>query len=326
MTGLSITALLTIAMQGAAQARPPLKLLNDFGPSVSAEWLHDHLNDPGLVVVQVGYHTREYDRGHIPGAYFLRHQDLAPEQGRMAAEAPDPKQLMTVLAGAGIGEGARVVFYGEPMAAARAWATLDWFGLGDRAAVLDGGLGAWRRLDLPLSADVPVRGATLPMRAGPAGPLVDTDWVAEHLRDTAIVLIDARPDDEYTGADGGHGGAHLAGHIPGARQLYWEDLLVSTTDRRLRPRAELEARFRRAGARRGKTLVVYCMIGLRASVVYHAARLLGYDVRFYDGSWQEWSYRGLSVETGRPEPKRLPKRPAPAEELECSPAARKAVG
>jgi thiosulfate/3-mercaptopyruvate sulfurtransferase len=33
------------------------------------------------------------------------------------------------------------------------------------------------------------------------------------------------------------------------------------------------------------------MVGLRASVDYVAARMLGWDVLFYDGSWHDWGSR-----------------------------------
>lgn len=322
MTGLSFTALLTVALQGAAPPRPSP---GAFGPVVSAEWLSAHLHDRDLVVLHVGYQQREYDRGHIPGARFLQHQAIAPERGRVTAEFPGARDALAAFAAVGVGRASRVVVYGEPMAAARAWATLDWAGLGDRAAVLDGGLDSWHRAGYPTTTEAPAPAPDVapPPPPGPPDRLVDAEWLAARLADTTVVLLDARPDDEYTGTDGGHGGAHLAGHIPGARQLYWEELLVSSTDRRLRPDGELDSLLQRAGARRDRTLVVYCMIGLRASVLYLAARMLGYDVRFYDGSWQDWSHRHLPVEPGRPS--RPDPRPAPrpaSSGMACSPPRR----
>ena len=91
----------------------------------------------------------------------------------------------------------------------------------------------------------------------------------------------------------------LAGHIPGARNLYWERLLVSREDPRFRPAAELRALFEEAGATPDRTVVAYCMIGMRASVTYFVSRLLGYETRFYDGSWDDWSRRGLPAVRGR---------------------------
>jgi len=43
------------------------------------------------------------------------------------------------------------------------------------------------------------------------------------------------------------------------------------------------------------------MVGMRASVAYLISRHLGYDSKFYDGSWVDWSQRDLPVVEG-PEP------------------------
>jgi len=45
-------------------------------------------------------------------------------------------------------------------------------------------------------------------------------------------------------------------------------------------------------------VVAYCHIGQYATVVIFVARTLGYDVRFYDGSFQDWAARDLPVATG----------------------------
>jgi thiosulfate/3-mercaptopyruvate sulfurtransferase len=44
--------------------------------------------------------------------------------------------------------------------------------------------------------------------------------------------------------------------------------------------------------------VSYCHIGQQATVIYFAARYLGYDARLYDGSWEDWSaHKELPAET-----------------------------
>lgn len=123
------------------------------------------------------------------------------------------------------------------------------------------------------------------------------EWIASRLETPQIALVDARPDDEFTGSDGGMGGAHAAGHLPGARQLVW-DALVSREGRFL-PDDQLHAKLEAAGAKPGVPVVSYCMVGMRASVVYFVARHLGYDARMYDGSIVDWGRRMLPVKTGR---------------------------
>ncbi len=91
---------------------------------------------------------------------------------------------------------------------------------------------------------------------------------------------------------------HPAGHLPGARQLVWTDL-VSRSSQFLSD-AELRAKLEAAGARAGVPVVSYCMIGMRASVIYFVARHLGFDAKMYDGSIVDWGRRKLPVRRGRP--------------------------
>ena len=49
--------------------------------------------------------------------------------------------------------------------------------------------------------------------------VVKAEWIRDRLDDPKTLLIDARPTDEYTGADGGMGGMAHPGHIPGAFNL-----------------------------------------------------------------------------------------------------------
>jgi thiosulfate/3-mercaptopyruvate sulfurtransferase len=281
------------AAQEARDARLPSML-------VPSSWLAEHLGDSGLVVVHVA-HARQaaaFDTAHVPGARLLRYDRIAGDVGGVAVELLTPERVRDAFAELGVGDGSRVVLVGEPMSAARAWMTLDWLGLGDRAAVLDGGLAAWRAGGHPLSRERPaaVAPATLTIRPQPER-LVDAAWVRARLADPKVALVDARPTEEYTGADGGH--MHLlAGHIPGARNLYWERLTVSRDDPRFRPASELRALFEQAGATPDRTVVTYCMIGMRASVTYFVSRLLGYETRFYDGSWDDWSRRGFPAVRG----------------------------
>jgi 3-mercaptopyruvate sulfurtransferase SseA len=64
------------------------------------------------------------------------------------------------------------------------------------------------------------------------------------------------------------------------------------------PEAEVRARPLAAGATPGRTVVVYCFLGMRASMTCFVSRLLGYETHLYDGSWFDWSARDLPVQTG----------------------------
>ena len=194
-----------------------------------------------------------------------------------------------------------MIYSSRILSATRLWMTLDYLGHGDHAAVLDGGLEAWTAAGGSLSSAEPSttsRGSLTPRPRN--GMLVDASWILERLDDPDVALVDARPLDEYTGADGGMGGMANPGHIPGAVRLEWVELL--TPDGRFLPNEELRRKLGEAGANQERTMVSYCMVGMRASLNYLVARAVGLDVRFYDGSWHDWGTRDdLPTVTG-PEP------------------------
>jgi thiosulfate/3-mercaptopyruvate sulfurtransferase len=165
--------------------------------------------------------------------------------------------------------------------------------------LLDGGLRAWRaegRVVESGPAKLPAPGHfTLALNAA---RLASAQFIQQQMASSAIALVDVRPDPEFLGTDGGMGGVHAAGHIAGAKQLTWNALVQD--DGRFLPREQLEARLALAGATLAKPVVAYCMVGMRASVVYFVARHLGYDARLYDGSIVDWTMKRLPVTTGRP--------------------------
>jgi thiosulfate/3-mercaptopyruvate sulfurtransferase len=78
------------------------------------------------------------------------------------------------------------------------------------------------------------------------------------------------------------------GHIPGAASVPWASL-YDEESARLKSADELRAVFAAAGFEPGDTVVGYCHIGQYATAMLFAARSLGYDIRLFDGSFQEWA-------------------------------------
>ncbi len=259
---------------------------------VSAEWLASHLKDPKLVLLHVG--PREgYDAAHIPGARHVVPADLSlpRTEGSLILELPPVDVLDSALEKLGISDDSRiVVYFGEDWVSptTRIYFILDSIGAGDRTSILNGGMRSWKAAGHAVTAEVPV---VKPGRFTPKPRrdlVVDAAWVKANAAKPDIALIDARNTEYYDGTASGQD--MRAGHIPGATSLPFGSLVVDPALTFV-DRAAMRKLLVDAGAARGDTVVSYCHIGQQATVVYFAARYLGYDVRLYDGSFQDWSRR-----------------------------------
>jgi len=258
---------------------------------VTGEWLEQNLDNPDLVILQASSDGADYEAEHIPGARLVLSDQIAWEgETAVGMELRSFDEIREALERVGVSDESVVVVYGSnPMLAARLWMTLDVAnaGAGD-PAFLNGGIQSWKAAGRPLTTELPTIHPGRLTAPPETGKLVTGEWILARLGHDYLSLIDARPTDEFTGADGGLGGEVNPGHIPNARQLYWEDLIDSRDNPEFLPYGQLAARFAAAGADMDEIVVTYCQVGLRASVTYLVARVLGYDTRFYDGSWREW--------------------------------------
>jgi thiosulfate/3-mercaptopyruvate sulfurtransferase len=269
---------------------------------VTSDWLAARLDDPKLVLLHVGERA-EYDAGHIPGARFLQMRDLSTPMTRdstvLALEMPPIGELRQRLEHLGISDDSRVViYYGTDWVSpsTRALLTLQYVGLGSRASLLDGGLPEWRSGGRPVTTELPAAARPGTLTPRPTAPvIVDADWVKAHVRAPGYAIVDARNAIFYDGPPTQH--AAKPGHVPGSVNIVFETMFDETN--RLLPEARLRALFAAAGVKPNDTVVAYCHIGQQATVVLLAAQSLGYDVKLYDGSFQDWSMRGLPVESSR---------------------------
>ena len=263
--------------------------------TVSTEWLNEQLQNPGVVIVEIGVNTNA-DRPHIPGARYIPIDSIVHRTGWPPDELPKLDDLRKVFENAGIGDEGRLVLYSSaPLYAARAWFTLDFLGHGDRTAILDGGFEKWRREGRPVAT---TREAFAPRTFTPhpqAERVISQMQMQTAVNGKTAVLIDARPAAEFHGTQRGIKVARK-GHIPGANNIPWPANLDVTLA--LKPQSDLRALYQSVGVEPGSRVIVYCRTGMEASLPYFVLRSLGYDVALYDGSYAEWSsYRGAGVAT-----------------------------
>ncbi|WP_159912952.1 sulfurtransferase [Pantoea sp. 18069] len=262
------------------------------GPLVTAEWLAQNLHRADVRVIEVSVNPGLYERAHIPGAVnFSWHNDLNDKLRRDIVGKQDFEKLLSK---AGVKDDTTVVLYGDTnnwFAAWGAW-VFDIYGV-KNVKLLDGGRKKWEAENRPLNNRAPEYAATtyrvgkvnLDLRAR----LSDALAVAEGK--SQAKLIDIRSGDEYQGKVFAPAGvpelAIRAGHIPGAVNVPWGQAVQE--DGTFKTKEELRKLYAGVGIDGSKPVITYCRIGERSSHTWFAlSKILGYDVKNYDGSWTEY--------------------------------------
>jgi thiosulfate/3-mercaptopyruvate sulfurtransferase len=267
-----------------------------FTTLISAAEVAAHLNDPQWIVFDCRHDLadtsagrRAYAGAHVPGAHFLHLDDdlSAAKTGKNGRHPlPDPQGFCARLAALGLANGLQVVAYDAHggIFASRLWWMLRWVGH-EAVAVLDGGLAAWQQAGHPVTATTP---ATRPAHfTGSPRPLaVDAAFVAAHLDDGAMQLIDARAPDRFRGEN--ETLDPVGGHIPGAVNRFFKDNLAA--DGRFKPAANLRTEFAALlGTTPSAQVVQQCGSGVTACHNLLAMEVAGLSgSRLYPGSWSEW--------------------------------------
>src|SRR3954471_2884750 len=273
---------------------------------VSTEWLAEHLNEPGLRIVESNEDVLLYDTGHIPGAVHIDwREDL---QDALVRDYISPEAFARLCSKNGIAADTTVLFYGDKSnwwSCYALWA-FQLFGH-TKVKILNGGRDKWVAEKRPLTREVPQFPATnYPV------PARRFDKEIRAFADEALAqskagkpLIDVRSPGEFKG-DVTHmpeypqEGVLRGGHIPGAKSVPWKT--AANDDSTFKSAPELaKIYFEQAGVNPDVDTVVYCRIGERSSHTWFVLTyLLGVDnVRNYDGSWTEWGNKvAAPIEVG----------------------------
>ena len=254
---------------------------------VSTDWLADHLDDDGVVVVDVRDGWEYEGIGHVPGAVSVPFDSFRSREGDEGM-LPGVERWADLLSEAGISSDDRLVAYDDEhgVFAARFLVTAELYGHRD-LSLLDGDFSAWTRGRETESGAPDV--APTDYEASPPDadetPLVAFEAVRDAL-DSDAAIVDTREAWEFE-----------EGHLPGAVNLDWRELVDEDT-RGLRPREELAEILESRGITPDRRVVLYCNTARRISHTYVVLRHLDYeDLAFYEGSLTEWKERGGPVET-----------------------------
>ena len=234
-----------------------------------------------------------YEAEHLQSAVRVDlESDLsAPGDPAVGGRHPLPAidLWLSRLGGWGVRPSRQVILYddaGGGLAAARAWWMLRAIGH-DRLAVVDGGWRALRELNAPTEAGV-ARVSSVGAYSSKVDrwPAVGSALVERVRSDPKWILIDARAPERYLGTT--EPLDPIAGHIPGAHNLYWQSQLDSGG--LFRSADALRSRFAEIlGDVPPAHVVCYCGSGVTACHVLLAMEVSGLrGAHLYVGSWSEW--------------------------------------
>ena len=272
-----------------AAKTPPLKNF-DHPRLIETQELQNITNHPSVRIIDMRTSLSDYLKGHVPNAVYLHVENLMiPDKG-IPDQAPDRICLERLLGDSlGVSNHTWVILYSEksnPNATFLAW-TLDLLGH-KKVGILNGGWEKWISEKLPTTQEYP---SLLPNKFfGKVirDTLAEKKWVRDQLTAKNVVILDARPPKQYSGEEGEE---IRRGHIPGAKNLFWETTLDGEEVRVWKKKEDLEKLFAESGVTKDKEIVVHCRTGREASHLYFTLKyVLGFpNVRLYRGSWVEWS-------------------------------------
>ncbi|MEP2640168.1 3-mercaptopyruvate sulfurtransferase [Roseobacter sp.] len=274
---------------------------------VSAAWLAQHLKDPDLRILDGSWYLpsagrdakAEYAAAHIPGARFFDIDDISDHRSDLPHMAPPVEKFMSRLRAMGVGDGHQIVVYDGAglFSAARVWWMFRLMGQ-ENVAVLDGGLPKWQSQGHAVDDMPPVirdRHMTVRLQNHLVRDVTQVS-AASKLQDH--VIVDARAALRFRGEAPEPREGMRVGHIPGARNVPYTDLL--NKDQTMKTPDACRAIFEAAGVDLNKPIITSCGSGVTATVLTLALERMGHHQwSLYDGSWTEWGmFPTVPVATG----------------------------
>jgi thiosulfate/3-mercaptopyruvate sulfurtransferase len=256
---------------------------------VDTDWVAAHARDANVRVVDMRLAAAAYSAGHVPGAVYLSPLAIRVAD-RPPTFLPTPQEFETLMAKLGVNDATRVVVYDERggVYAARLWWILNYFGH-PNVALMNGGWVKWGAEQRPaVTESVTISDAHFTARPQRQW-LATANDVVSAIDKPGVKIVDARTQAEIDGKDlrGIKRGGFVASSVP----VYWEDLL-DAQQRTFKPTDELKKIYEDRGILPSQDVIVYCQVGMRASVDLFALHLIGYNkIRNYYGAWEEWGNR-----------------------------------
>lgn len=247
---------------------------------------------PIVIDTRGGY--KDYFRGHIPTAHHLNFDTLRGTDQGVPVQYLTDDLTKALLVRAGVDRNRKHLLYAtgdklpndEILSASMVAYVLEKFGVQD-IQIINGGLPGWQSSKLMTTQEY---------FGNPPGNLpvemnkqigISIDELLSLKDKSNVVLVDARPHNEYLGNDD----VWLRkGHIPGAISFHWAKLMNVKNTHDFLPLDTTKVALEKAGLTSDKQIIVYCGTSREGSLLrFYLRHVAKYPhVRLYEGSWKEY--------------------------------------
>ena len=247
---------------------------------------------PVVIDTRGGY--KDYFRGHLPTAHHLNFDTLRGTNHGVPVQYLPDELTRALLIRAGVDRNRIHLVYAtgdklpndEILSASMVAYVMEKFGVKE-IRIVDGGLPAWQKSKFPVTQEY---------FGNPPGTLpesqekeigISIDELLERKTRPGVILVDARPRNEYLGDDD----VWLRkGHIPGAISFHWARLMEQDNTHQFRSFQQTKSDLEAAGLTPEKEVIVYCGTSREGSLLrFYLKHVAKYPkVRLYEGSWKEY--------------------------------------
>lgn len=225
---------------------------------VEPNWVHEHKDDPDVVIIDCDGPQAMQSRGHIPGAVILPvhpyFRNVETNEGVATAE-----QAEAILQSLGVNQDSKVVLYDSQggLLAARTWWVLWYYGH-ENAALLNGGWPAWIASRMPTTNDHPEVTPGNWKATVHEDRIASCDVILPGVKSGDTVALDVRADEEWTGEKPAPNPTNQQeGRIPGAVHVEWREFVDWDNATRFKPAIAILQRLQQAGLPFDKRIVPY---------------------------------------------------------------------
>ncbi|MAK92518.1 MAG: thiosulfate sulfurtransferase [Oleibacter sp.] len=238
-----------------------------------------------LIVEQAKAET--FIANHIPGSVWLDFKKLQSAGQPAPGKLPPMAQISAALSEIGLTADTHVICSddeGGGWAGRMIW-VLDCIGH-TRYSYLNGGLSAWLAEGLPTES-----GEVTPVASSYQAELVNSDCtlskeqIIERIGQPDFAVWDARSKEEYTGEKVI---SKRGGHIPGAVNYEWTLGMDKSRGLKINELDGFRTLLQDMGIDESKEIATHCQTHHRSGFTYLVGKILGLNIKGYDGSWSEW--------------------------------------